>query len=143
MASPQVSKNPRPTWQARALRITGALIGLAGLGLLLGTLSVAVLGGGSLMASSGFVLVVFVSALACLMACAGWALARGDEPQRSLVPPWALVLSGALILASILGTWFFAWHHGVRLHSGGLFMLAALGFYWLRSGLRGITGTNT
>lgn len=114
-------------------------MGLGGVGLLIGALAVTVDGGVSLITSSGYLLVVFVIALAILMTCGGLSLAFFGSSHRSLAPPWAMVAAGGLIVLAIVGLWIFGVREGMRPNAAGTLILGALGFHWLRSGIRGFS----
>jgi hypothetical protein len=119
------------------LRTIGVLVGLTGVGLLIGAFIATVGGGMSLVSSSGYILVVFVAALALLMACGGLRLAFSGNTHGSLVPPWAMVVAGALMVLAIVALLAVGPRAGKYPNAAGTLTLAALGVHWLRSGIRG------
>ena len=112
----------------------GLLVLLAGAVALVFIVFVVVAGGHELLTAPGSLALVFLFSLALLLACSGFTLAfrSQDAVQRSLVPRWALVASGAAMLLSIAGLAYFG---GARSPSG-IVLLGGLGAYWLWSGLR-------
>lgn len=121
------------------LRTIGVLIGLSGIGLLLGAHIISFDGGESLVTSSGYLLVVFVTALALLMASGGFVLALHGDTRRSLVPPWALAVAGFLMVLAIVGMLAFGFRAGKLPNAAGVIILGALGLGWLQSGIRGLS----
>ena len=119
------------------LRVAGVLVGLIGAGLLIGALIVTAVGGVPLITSSGYLLVVFATALSLLMAFGGLRLAFSGNTHRSLVPAWAMVVAGALMVLAIAGLLAIGARDGKYPNAAGTLVLGALGFYWLRSGIRG------
>lgn len=116
-------------------RISGVLIAGLGISLLLGAISVTVLGGVELVLSSGYLLVPLVTALALMMTMAGFRLALSGKTDQSLVAPWALITAGWLMLVVSLGMLIFAVLEHRTPHAFGTAVFALLGVHWLRSGL--------
>jgi hypothetical protein len=115
-------------------KLFGILALTLGVAALVFVCCIAVLGGRELLLAPGALALLFLFSLGLLLACSGVtltfqsnALARG-----SLVPRWALVVSGASLMLAIAGLAYFG---GARSISG-MALLGGLGLYWLWSGLR-------
>jgi hypothetical protein len=115
-------------------KIFGAFVLILGVVALVFVGYVAVLGGRELLLAPGALALLFLFSLGLLLACSGItltlqsnALARG-----SLVPRWALVVSGASLMLAIAGLVYFGGARSIP----GVALLGGLGLYWLWSGLR-------
>jgi hypothetical protein len=120
-----------PSSVVRALGGLALLAGASGLALVA---AIAAVGGSELLTTSGSVALVFLFSLVLLLACSGYALAVGgtNALQKSLVPRWALVASGAAMLISVLAFLTF----GAAGSKLGMGLLGGLGAGWLWAGLR-------
>jgi len=118
-----------------ARRVLGLFVLLGG-GLALVFIAFVVAAGGrALLTATGSFALIFLFSLALLMTCSGITLAfrHVDATQRSLVPRWALIVSGSALLLSVGGLAYFG---GVR-SASGIVLLGGLGAYWLWSGVKG------
>ena len=116
------------------VRVLGVLALIGGVTGLLFVGAAATSGGWDLFTAPGSLALVFLFSLVLLVACSGFTLAvRGtDALQRSLVPRWALVVSGAAMLFSVCALLILG-NGDSRL---GMALLGALGANWLWKGLR-------
>jgi hypothetical protein len=120
-----------PTAANKAIGFVALLMGLAALAVIV---IVVVAGGKDLLSAPGSLALVFLFSLVLLVACSGFTLLFRPvrAAQTSLVPRWALTVSGSCMLLSVVGLAYFG---GAR-SASGIVLLGGLGAYWLWSGLR-------